>query len=119
MCCPADRFAAAKADGGSGAKLRLRAILNAIVWKFRAGVAWRDVSERYGPWATLHNRFRRWAANGTLDRMLRAGQARPESAGDIDWLVPVDSTILRAHRHAAAAQIRGCSRLHRTAPTVG
>ncbi len=36
-----------------------RRVLNGIVWKFRTGTAWRDVPERYGPWATLHRRFRR------------------------------------------------------------
>ncbi|MER8093012.1 transposase, partial [Streptomyces goshikiensis] len=46
-----------------------RMVLNGIVWKFRTGVAWRDVPERYGSWATLHTRFRRWAADGTFDRM--------------------------------------------------
>ncbi|MFD7337532.1 transposase [Streptomyces violascens] len=34
-----------------------RRVLNGIVWKFRTGVAWRDVPERYGSWATLHTRF--------------------------------------------------------------
>ncbi|MET8680490.1 transposase [Streptomyces sp. NPDC004647] len=36
-----------------------RTVLNGIVFTFRAGVAWRDVPERYGSWATLHTRFRR------------------------------------------------------------
>ncbi|MFC4464570.1 transposase [Streptomyces xiangluensis] len=48
-----------------------RKILNGIVWKFRSGVAWRDVPERYGSWATLHTRFRRWAKNGTFTRMFQ------------------------------------------------
>ncbi|AYN43337.1 transposase [Streptomyces dangxiongensis] len=47
-----------------------RTVLNGIVWKFRTGVAWRDVPERYGSWASLHTRFRRWAADGTFERML-------------------------------------------------
>ncbi|WP_267241494.1 IS5 family transposase [Streptomyces sp. PR69] len=37
-----------------------RMVLNGIVWKFRTGVPWRDVPKQYGPWATLHTRFRRW-----------------------------------------------------------
>ncbi|MFF0066625.1 transposase [Streptomyces sp. NPDC005279] len=49
-----------------------RPVLNGIVWKFRTGTAWRDVPERYGPWATLHTRFRRWTLDGTFERMLRA-----------------------------------------------
>nr|WP_257017377.1 IS5 family transposase [Streptomyces sp. Ag82_O1-15] len=84
-----------------------RKVLNGIVWKFRTGTAWRDVPERYGPWATLHTRFRRWALDGTFERMLRAAQARADAVGDIDWLVSVDSTIVRAHQHAAGAKKRG------------
>ena len=56
-----------------------RTVLNGIVWKFRTGTAWRDVPERYGPWHTLHTRFRRWALDGTFERMLqppRPGRTR-------------------------------------------
>ncbi|MGW3089003.1 IS5 family transposase [Streptomyces sp. NPDC001108] len=84
-----------------------RRVLNGIVWKFRTGTAWRDVPERYGPWATLHTRFRRWAADGTFVRMLRAAQGKADAAGDIEWLVSVDSTIVRAHQHAAGARKGG------------
>lgn len=92
-----------------------RMVLNGIVWKFRTGVPWRDVPERYGPWTSLHTRFRRWAADGTFDRMLRAAQARADAAGDIDWLVSVDSTIVRAHQHAAGARKGGA----KTRPSAG
>ena len=84
-----------------------RTVLNGIVWKFRTGTAWRDVPERYGPWHTLHTRFRRWALDGTFERMLRAAQARADAAGDIDWLVSLDSTVVRAHQHAAGARKGG------------
>ncbi|WP_374116253.1 IS5 family transposase [Streptomyces sp. CoH27] len=84
-----------------------RRVLNGIVWKFRTGTAWRDVPERYGPWATLHTRFRRWAADGTFERMLKAAQAQADAVGDVDWLVSVDSTIVRAHQHAAGARKGG------------
>ncbi|MFD6360755.1 IS5 family transposase [Streptomyces roseolus] len=84
-----------------------RRVLNGIVWKFRTGTAWRDMPERYGPWATLHTRFRRWAMDGTFDRMLRAAQAKADAAGDIEWLVSVDSTVVRAHQHAAGARKGG------------
>ncbi|GAA1287855.1 hypothetical protein GCM10009579_58870 [Streptomyces javensis] len=84
-----------------------RTVLNGIVWKFRTGTAWRDVPERYGSWATLHTRFRRWAKDGTFERMLRAAQAKADAAGDIEWLVSVDSTIVRAHQHAAGARKGG------------
>lgn len=82
------------------------------------GVAWRDVPERYGPWATLHTRFRRWALDGTFERMLQAAQARADSAGDIDWLVSVDSTVVRAHQHAAGARKGGSAASHSGVPEV-
>ncbi|MFE5739191.1 transposase [Streptomyces celluloflavus] len=75
-----------------------RKILNGIVWKFRTGVAWRDVPERYGRWAALHIRFRCWADDGTFDQTLRAAQAQAGAAGGIDRPVSVDSTVVRAHR---------------------
>ncbi|MFF5638225.1 IS5 family transposase [Streptomyces sp. NPDC012825] len=84
-----------------------RRVLNGIVWKLRTGSAWRDVPERYGPWRTLYTRFRRWALDGTFARMLAAVQAERDAAGDIDWLVSVDSTVARAHQHAAGARKKG------------
>ncbi|MFC9000978.1 IS5 family transposase [Streptomyces rochei] len=81
-----------------------RLVLNGIVWKLRTGSAWHDVPERYGSWQTLYTRFRRWALDGTFSRMLRAIQAERDAAGDIDWLVSVDSTIVRAHQHAAGGK---------------
>lgn len=84
-----------------------RVVLNGIVWKLRTGTAWRDVPARYGPWQTLYTRFRRWALDGTFTRMLAAVQAEKGAAGDIDWLVSVDSTVVRAHQHAAGARKKG------------
>lgn len=40
-------------------------------------------------------------ADGTFKQMLQAAQANADAAGDIDWLVSVDSTVVRAHQHAA------------------
>ncbi|KOY55288.1 transposase [Streptomyces sp. XY332] len=84
-----------------------RMVLNGIVRKSRTGVPWRDVPERCGPRTSIHTRFRRWAADGTFDRILRAAQAKADAASDIDWLVSVDSTIVRAHQHAAGARKGG------------
>ncbi|WP_229859900.1 hypothetical protein [Streptomyces poonensis] len=45
---------------------------------------------------------RRYALDGVFARALQQVQARADAAGDIEWLVHVDSTIVRAHQHAAA-----------------
>jgi transposase len=84
-----------------------RRVLNAIVWKIRSGAAWRDLPARYGSWQSVYTRFRRWALDGTFTAMLAGVQAAADAAGDIDWLVSVDSTIVRAHQHAAGARKGG------------
>jgi transposase len=66
-------------------------------FKFRTGLPWRDLPERFGPWQTVPGRFARWAADGTFDRLLAAAQQRAE----VDWMVALDSTIVRAHQHTA------------------
>ncbi len=81
-----------------------RVVLNEIVWKLRTGSAWRGVPERHGSGQTLYTRFHTWALYGTAGRMLRAIQAEKDAVGDIDWLVSVDSTIVRAHQHAAGGK---------------
>lgn len=81
-----------------------RRVLNGIVWKIRSGAPWRDVPARYGSWQSVYTRFRRWALDGTFGRMLAAVQADADAAGDIDWLVSVDSTIVRAHQSATGVK---------------
>src|SRR4051812_50013060 len=70
-----------------------------MVYKIRTGVSWRDLPERYGPWKTVYTRFRRYALDGVFTRALQQIQACADAAGDIDWLVQIDSTIVRAHQH--------------------
>ncbi|MFJ4527226.1 transposase [Streptomyces nigrescens] len=76
-------------------------------WRTRAGVPWRDVPERYGAWQTVYGPFRRWQRDGTWKRILADLQADADAKGLIDWDVSVDSSLARAHQHAAAARKRG------------
>ncbi|WTW49285.1 IS5 family transposase [Streptomyces sp. NBC_00015] len=86
-----------------------RQVINGMVYKIRTGISWRDLPERYGPWQTVYTRFRRYALDGVFTRALQQIQARADAAGDIDWLVQIDSTIVRAHQHAAATGRKGGS----------
>ncbi len=79
-----------------------RRVINGMVYKIRTGISWRDLPERYGSCQTVYTRFRRYALDGVFTRALQQIQAQADAAGDIDWLVQVDSTIVRgAHQHAA------------------
>nr|WP_191889415.1 IS5 family transposase [Streptomyces mutabilis] len=84
-----------------------RQVINGMVYKIRTGISWRDLPERYGPWQTVYTRFRRYAIDGVFTRALQQIQAQADAAGDIDWLVQIDSTIVRAHQHAAATGRKG------------
>ncbi|MFF3341888.1 IS5 family transposase [Streptomyces flavidovirens] len=68
---------------------------------------WRDLPERYGPWKTCHERLRRWTAEGTWDRILTQVRVHDDAVGAIEWVVSVDSSIVRAHQHAAGARKKG------------
>jgi transposase len=82
-------------------------VINAILWKLRTGAPWRDVPERYGPWKTAHERLRRWSADGTWDRILDEVVVKDDSVGNIEWVLSIDSSSVRAHQHAAGARKKG------------
>ncbi len=84
-----------------------RQVVNGMVYKIVTGISWRDL--RYRPWKTLPTRFRRYALDGVFTQAPRQIQASADAAGDIDRLVQIDSTIVRAHQHAAATGRRGGS----------
>jgi transposase len=81
-----------------------RRVIEAIVWRYRTGSPWRDLPECFGPWQTVWKRHDRWAADGTWDRLLTQLSADADAAGELDWVVAVDSSINRAHQHAAGAR---------------
>lgn len=87
-----------------------RQLINGVRWRTRAGVPWRDIPERYGPWQTVYTLFRRWQRDGTWKRIVADLQARGDASGLITWDVSVDSTVARVHQHAAGARKGGRNR---------
>ena len=81
-----------------------RRLIDGIRWRTRAGVPWRDVPPYYGPWQCVYWLFRRWQLDGVWRSIATALQARADAAGLITWDVSIDSTIARAHQHAAGAR---------------
>ena len=88
---------------GRPPKWTRRQLINGIRWRARTGCPWRDVPAAYGPWQTVYGLFRRWQRAGVWAAIWTALQARADAAGLITWDVSVDSTITRAHQHAAGA----------------
>jgi transposase len=96
-----------------------RQVINGIRWRVRTGAPWRDIPERYGPWETCYCLFRTWQRDGIWAEILTKLQSRADAKGLITWDVSVDSSVARAHQHAAAgARQRGTNRSSRRAQTT-
>jgi transposase len=83
-----------------------RLFVEAVLYRYRSGIPWRDLPERFGDWKKVHTRFCRWARSGVWERVFE------HLAGDADnEYAMIDSTIVRAHQHSAGAA-------KKTAPTT-
>jgi len=82
--------------GRTGADNRL--FVEAVLWMARTGAPWRDLPIAFGPWNTAFRRFSRWADKGVWQTIF----ARLSEDADFEEVF-LDSTIVRAHQHAAGA----------------
>jgi transposase len=98
---------------GRPPKWTRRQLIDGIRWRVRVGAPWRDVPLRYGHWRTVYGLLRRWQRDGTWAKILTGLQARADAAGQVVWDVSVDSTVMRAHQHAAGAGKRGICKSNR------
>jgi transposase len=93
-----------------------RIIINGILWLLRTGCPWRTLPERYGSWKTVSSRFYRWQQAGVWERVLAQLQRKADAESRLDWsLHLIDSTVVRAHQHAAGAK----GGIRKTRPLVG
>ena len=58
-----------------------RTMLGGMLWVVRTGAAWRDLPEEFGPWETVHSRYRRWRKAGTWQRILGALNQGADATG--------------------------------------
>ncbi len=85
------------APGSTGRNNRM--FVEGVLWIVRSGAPWRDLPEAFGRWNSAFRRFSRWAAKGVWDRLFAA----VSDDTDFEYLI-LDSTIVRAHQHAAGAK---------------
>ncbi|WP_413253490.1 IS5 family transposase [Streptomyces pseudovenezuelae] len=84
-----------------------REVIDAIAFKFQTGTQWVHLPEKYGNWRGVYNRLRMWAVDGTWERVFTALMAQADADEDLNWAGSVDSTVVRAHQHAAGARKKG------------
>jgi transposase len=88
--------------GGTARDNRL--FVEAVLYRYRAGIPWRDLPERFGDWKNVHRRFSRWATSGVWARVFQALSADADNE-----YAMIDATIVRAHQHSAGARKKGAA----------
>ena len=88
--------------GGTAADNRL--FVDAVLYRYRAGIPWADLPERSGNAKSIGQRFRRWAVSGVWQRIFAALSADADNE-----YAALDATIVRAHQHAAGASKKGAT----------
>ena len=78
-----------------------RLVLDGVFWIARTGAPWRDLPDDFGNWNSVYQQFRRWSVSGLWDTMLEALNATGAAQSSVQM---IDSTIVRAHQHAAGAK---------------
>ena len=79
-----------------------RLFVEAVLYRYRAGIAWRDLPTRFGDFRVVHLRHSRWSHTGVWRRAIET------LAQDADnEYCMIDSTIVKAHQHSAGAKKRG------------
>lgn len=79
---------------GVGAKDN-RLFVEAVLYRYRAGIPWRDLPERFGDWRNVHRRHSRWAESGVWEGVFKALSADADNEY---------AMIVRAHQHSAGAR---------------
>lgn len=97
-----------------------RQMIEGIIYRYRTGIAWRDLPETFGKWQTVWTWHRRLAGDGTWDVIHSALTAHAAKMNKVDLTVSVDSTIARAHQHATNIKRvkKGLVELHESGPRV-
>ena len=81
-----------------------RLFVEAVLYRYRAGIPWRDLPARFGDFRVVHLRHSRWAARGIWQQVLE------HLAVEVDnEYAMIDATIVRAHQHSAGARKKGAA----------
>ena len=75
-----------------------RLFVEAVLYRYRAGIPWRDLPERFGDWKNTNRRHSRWSKSGVWEGVF----SRLAADADNEYAM-LDSTIMRAHQHSAGA----------------
>ena len=84
---------------GPASELGDRIFVEAVLYRAKTGLPWRDLPERFGPWKSVYNRFSNWARKGHWAAIFRELQLEFDEVGSI-----VDGSVVRAHQDASGGK---------------
>ena len=84
---------------GPASKQVDRQFIDAVLYRAKTGVPWRDLPERFGPWKSVYNRFANWAERGVWEKVFKALRLEMDQTGCI-----VDASVVRAHQDASGGR---------------
>jgi transposase len=76
-----------------------RLFIEAVLFRAKTGLPWRDLPERFGPWKSIYNRFNNWSKKGYWQLIFKALQLEVDDVGSI-----VDGSVVRAHQDASGGK---------------
>jgi transposase len=84
---------------GPASKLGDRLFIEAVLYRAKTGLPWRDLPERFGPWKTIYNRFSNWSQKGHWATIFTELQLELDDTGSI-----LDGSVVRAHQDASGGR---------------
>jgi transposase len=76
-----------------------RLFIEAVLFRAKTGMPWRDLPDRFGPWKSVYNRFSNWAKKGHWATIFKELQLEVDETGSI-----VDGSVVRAHQDASGGK---------------
>jgi transposase len=76
-----------------------RLFVDAVIFRARTGIQWRDLPERFGNWKSVYNRFANWAKKDVWAQVFRELRVDVDETASI-----VDGTTVRAHQDASGGK---------------
>src|SRR5688500_15476827 len=105
-----------KSAAGAPPETSDHVFVEAFLYRARVGCPWRDLPKCFGEWDAVYNRFRRWEEIGVWEALC---ERLPEDGLDAIKALFIDSTIVRAHQHAAGAAAKKGGKKRRASVAVG
>ena len=84
---------------GPRSKIGDRHFVEAVLYRAKTGIPWRDLPERFGPWKSVYNRFSNWSRRGIWKQVYKSLRVRVDRTGSI-----VDGSSVRAHQDASGGK---------------